>query len=150
MAAADPKHLYSANHIYPDNVSGIYIYIYTHTSSYTLSSSSSLCPRHMLSASSPIIVSSSRSSLYFGGRRHPNILSFRFRLNYTCGVFRSLHLYGLGGFRPVGAFSRPINPNPKQATITSRNPVVNTEPGGVPARMAVFKAWKVEGLGFRV
>ena len=29
--------------------------------------------------------------LYFGGRRHPSIISRRFRLNYTCGVLRSFN-----------------------------------------------------------
>ena len=29
--------------------------------------------------------------LYSGGRRRPNIISYRFKLNYTCGVLRSFN-----------------------------------------------------------
>ena len=46
-------------------------------------------PRHVVSRVCFLLYMSS----YIAGRRSPNLLSFKSRLNYTCGVLRSINLW---------------------------------------------------------
>ena len=50
-------------------------------------------PPRFFRESSPQLSSCLLVLLYFGGRRHPNIISLRFRFNYPCGALRSFSSY---------------------------------------------------------